>query len=230
MSASNNPGTFASIASDAAAFFTTKRRDEADETSQFVSLTGDVPEWLREMVYRAHGDMLPDDYRYAMVDSALDLIATLDDDVTETTLDEIGSEFADNEVSVYNRDRLDWLSSSLTRAAFVDEAAEEGLIAPDADTFTRIGVGWYTEAEQVWSTVVQCLVERAEEIENRHYVTETIDGMTWRVRLATFEEMSDPDEETLPLSESLDHGREVAERLGSDFVGFVDVEEVRIHD
>ena len=142
----------------AGAFTTTKRGDET-----IVTLRDEYRDtWAQSLVFEAHGSMLPDDWRYACIASAAEAIAECAD---ESEAEDRRGEWADSEVDVYNGARLEWLSSHLSRAGYCDEAAAE--FGPsEADTFERIGLGQYFEAEEVFGLVLAGIVARAEELED----------------------------------------------------------------
>ncbi len=106
--------------------FTTRKRDDGD---QFTTLDNDAPDWMTDVVREAHGDMLPDDWRYKMISECADALAERD----PSDWQEEDFEICDGLVDVYHSELLDWLSSHNGRSAFIDEAREEGLIADDAD-------------------------------------------------------------------------------------------------
>lgn len=137
--------TVQDAATEAAKWFGTRRRDDGE---QYVTLRDAAPEWVRELVYAAHGEMLPDDWRYATIDAAVQYIA-------ETDEPDAG-EFADTAVDTYNADRLKWLASSLERAGYCDQAADElGLTA--GSIMERIGWGQYEEACEVFNLTLSAL-------------------------------------------------------------------------
>ena len=53
------------LAREAYGYFITKKR--ADDTS-YICTKDETPDWVREMVFEAHGDKLPDDYVYDWID------------------------------------------------------------------------------------------------------------------------------------------------------------------
>ena len=116
--------TLQQLAREAAACFTTEQRPEGDS---FVGLLDGSPDWVSELVRDAHGDMLPDHWRYASIESALDWIADANDPVDEQY------EWADGNMDVYNRGRLAWLASYASRPSYCDDATSEmGRLRPTA--------------------------------------------------------------------------------------------------
>lgn len=134
------------------AFTTTQRGDET-----ITVLKDDRPEWVYDLVYGAHGEFGPDDWRYAAIRSALGEIHDTGGD-----LDELGSQWADNYVDVYTGARLQWLASNLNRAGYCDEAVDEGLIGQEATIVERVGVGQYMEAREIWASVQSSLEDELE--------------------------------------------------------------------
>lgn len=134
-------------------------RRARDNGEKFYTLRDGSPQWMTDAVHAAHGDMLPDDWRYEAIALAADTLAQAEDD----DLDDLGHEWADGAVDTYNADRLRWVASNLNRPYYVDDAREEGLIEPGADLLTQLGVGQYQELREVWSLLVEHLTEMAEE-------------------------------------------------------------------
>lgn len=135
------------LAVTAAGSFTTGKRDNGDV---YTKTTADAPDWVTGLVREAHGDMLPDDWKYACIASACEWLAE-NDDWDET------HEWADGEVDVYNSDRATWLSSSVYRAGYVDEGTAE-LGSSDQGVHGDIGIGQYYEAMEIMASVQGFLV------------------------------------------------------------------------
>lgn len=119
----------------------------------------DAPDWVRDLVYAAHGDFGPDDYRYEAIRSAAGFLH----DNPSTDPDDAASEFADDQVDVYNAKRYAWLASNLNRAEYVDEATEE--FGPAENVTDAIGRGQYLELQEVYNSVLQSLRDLQEEEE-----------------------------------------------------------------
>ncbi len=146
--------TFATLAAEAAAFFETRQRDDG---AAFITTRGDSPVWLDDLVRDAHGDFLPDDWRYSAIRDALDFIAEREPDDDDDAQD-LAGEFADETVDTYTGARLAWLASNLRRIAYVDDAREK--YGADGGIAEQIGMGQYAEAYDVYSSVVSSLATR----------------------------------------------------------------------
>jgi hypothetical protein len=131
------------LAETAGEYFTLRRR--GDET--FTTLRDDAPDWVRDIVYRAHGGMLPDSWRYDRIRDAFRAIADGLEDA---------SEFAADAVDVYADERLRWLASNLNRPAYCDEAGRE--FGSPGDILELIGFGQYLEAAEVFGLVLDGLL------------------------------------------------------------------------
>ncbi len=72
----------AALAKTAAQCFNTSERDNGDT---FYTLDNTSPEWVRDLVYKAHADFGPDDYRYEWAYRACVAIAEADEDISPRT-------------------------------------------------------------------------------------------------------------------------------------------------
>ena len=128
----------------------------------FFKLIDGAPEWMQEAMHDAHGDMMPDDMRYSMIRKIAEAIAELDDDAD---FDDERGDIVDAVPSCYHDARFAWLASHNSRADYCDEAQAEGIVAADARLSDRIAAGWYQEADEIYSALVQAIETQAEELE-----------------------------------------------------------------
>ena len=160
--------TISELASEAHGWFTTTTR--ADETIDV--LRDGAPTWIYNLVFAAHesGEIMPDDWRYASIRSALAEISDSDADDRDD-LDDLAGEWADSNVDVYTGARIAWLGSRMSRTAYVDEAVDE-LGGEGLDTVERIGLwqyvveriglGQYVESREVFELVANALEDERE--------------------------------------------------------------------
>lgn len=154
--------TIAELATTAYNCFERFQRDGSDEV---LWRTKDgAPEWVTDLVHEAHGTMLPDDWRYDTIHSALSHISDTDAK-DESDLADEDHAFCDANVDTYNGARTQWLASHLERAGYCDEAASEFGYDPDSGIFNLIGLGQYQESAEVWRSVVESLSEHRDAIE-----------------------------------------------------------------
>lgn len=149
--------TIQDLAREAAGYFETAKREDVDDErdATYVRTRDDAPEWITDLVRAAHddGDILPDDWRYERIRSALDHLAEMDHDP-----DDFPGEWADDQVDDYTSDALAWLGSHSVRIGYTDQARED---LGDFDSITgQIGAGQYIEAREIWYQVVRFLSER----------------------------------------------------------------------
>ena len=147
------------LARDMSAAFEGRVRDSGES---FRVLRDGSPQWMTDVAMAAHGDMLPDDWRYSAIEDAAGWIAGADG---SADLDDEAHAFADANVDVYNADRTAWLSSHLDRAGYVDEAREE-YDATDDGIMADIGRGQYVELLEVYTSVLSELRAIADEDED----------------------------------------------------------------
>lgn len=109
-------------------------------------------EELTDLIHAAHGDMLPDDWKYQFIEEALDAIAEDGED-------------ADMEPSTYYGALGAWLGSHAERFGYCDEARQEWG-GDFRDTAHLLALGMYAEQREVLASVLaslEALVEAAEE-------------------------------------------------------------------
>jgi len=125
---------------------------ESGET--FLRLRPGSPGWMRDAVQAAHGDMMPEDWRYDFIRRAAWGIADADD------LDD-SFEWADSAVDVYNSALCRWLASHSSRPGYCDEAREE--LGEARDIMNIIQWGQMAELREVWDLIVSALRDIAED-------------------------------------------------------------------
>ena len=153
------PATLQDLAREALSWFTTTKRGEGEEAETIVVTRDGRPDWLETIIYDAHGDLFPDDWRYAAIMSAVEFISESDDDP-----DDGAGEWADGEVDIYTHSRLKWLGSNLSRPSYCDEARDE-MGGEGLDIVELVGWGQYREASEVFGLVLQGLRDRLDEID-----------------------------------------------------------------
>ena len=133
------------LAAQLDSWLTTKPR--GDETIH--TMKEGHPEWVKECVYNAHDGMTPDDWKFKFIAEAASGLAA-------------DGEGWEPEPDVYNGELLAWLSSNLTRAAFCDQAEEDGLVG--SNMMECIGLGQYAEMREVRDAIVAYFEENEDEL------------------------------------------------------------------
>lgn len=147
--------TIQARAAEALGWFETRRRGCTEDGEEYVTLRDERPEWVQELVRTAHGDILPDDWRYATIREALEMITDADADDRDA-LDDAAGDFADN-VDVYTSDLLAWVSSGGGRVGYCDEAIDEYGFAENL--WQILSRGQYVERLEVFELVLTALRE-----------------------------------------------------------------------
>ncbi len=106
-----------------------------------------APSDLEELIQNAHGDFLPDDFRYETIYSALLAFWDCNSDLDEVNL----------EADIYNHDLINWLSSSLKRINYCDGAQLEFGIEK-VDVITLISYGQQIEKDEIVALVRESLI------------------------------------------------------------------------
>ena len=94
-------------------FLVTKTRSNGDS---FVCFRDDKPDWMQALAREAHGDQMPNDFRYEFIESALTALANHSD------LDDARDSL---ESDIYTSELTAWLHSRNDRTCYVDEAISE---------------------------------------------------------------------------------------------------------
>ncbi len=139
------------LAQEAQAQLETRTRDDG---SRYICTKDGAPDWLTELIHKAHGDRLPDDYCYQFISDAIDAIA-----------EEIGDEPADSlncvEADMYTTDLTAWLHSRCDRVYYLTEAQEE--FGPIGDGFQLLATAQRTERDEIGGSVLASLEALADE-------------------------------------------------------------------
>ena len=140
------------LAREALGWFITDTRDSGEK---FVKTKYGRPDWLGNLIFTAHGDMLPDDYRYKFIEDALIMIADQDED-TDLDCPEI-------EADTYTSDLTKWLHSRNDRVYYLTEALEKYEIK---NGFWALQESQLCEREEVYFSVLNSLRELCKDQED----------------------------------------------------------------
>lgn len=113
-----------------------------------------APEWVEEICYKAHDDLMPDDWRYWMIHRLAEAISEYVEQHGDWPDPDELNDIVDTAMPVYYGEQADWLASNGIRATYCDEAEDEGRIPDDASIMDRIAAGFYYEFEHVAYIVV----------------------------------------------------------------------------
>ena len=124
------------------------------DTRPYWKAKENAPDWLREMSFVAHDDMMPDDWKYEFIVAALDALESNDGDLDEA-MDTIEPDLMTSELT-------HWLGSNTTRLGMVDEARAE--LGGGDSILDEIAMGQLQERKQVLQFVFDFLDSRADEL------------------------------------------------------------------
>jgi hypothetical protein len=133
------------LAREALEWFETGTRNNGEE---FVKTKEGRPDWLENLIFTAHGNMMPDDYRYKFIEDALQYISDQDEDA-DLDRPEI-------EADTYTSDLTKWLNSRNDRVYYLSEALEE---YGTNDGFQALYLAQLCERGEVYDSVLSSLRE-----------------------------------------------------------------------
>lgn len=108
--------------------------------------------WQKDIIHKAHGESLPDDYIYQFINATL---SQLIDSNVET--EEQAHEVIDGlEPDVYTSDLTKWLNSSNNRVYYLTEALSD---YGSKDGFTALRIAQQLEKQEVGHLVVDGIVD-----------------------------------------------------------------------
>jgi hypothetical protein len=130
-------------------------QDKRSDGEEFWKLRDGRPQWMQDLMRECHGDMMPDDFRYAMIRDVMAEMSEADD------LDDLMFE-----PDVYTSNLTAWLASHLGRVAYVNEALEQyGEQGAMKYIDQVIGMGQVMELEEIAGAARRFLEARIEEAE-----------------------------------------------------------------
>jgi hypothetical protein len=95
--------------------------EERADGSRFLALPSSAPDWMREAIYSAHEEELPNDWRYELaLRSALALKEEQESDPYE-----LASQVAEELSTVCTGELLAWYAETPSRLSYADDAREE---------------------------------------------------------------------------------------------------------
>lgn len=110
------------------------------------------PQWMKDLCREAHGDMMPDDWRYEFIVEALGALS--DHRNYDNARESI-------EPDVYTHDLRKWFASRLDRSSYVDQYREE--FGGEGDTDAMIAGGQLVEKWEVFDAVFSAIEKLCED-------------------------------------------------------------------
>lgn len=142
--------TINELAEESLEWFVTDTRDDGEK---FTKTKDGRPKWLTDLIFTAHGDMMPDDHRYKFIEEALELIADQDADI----------DCPEIEADIYTSDLTKWLNSRNDRVYYLSEALENSDIT---DGFQLLMMAQSIEREEIYYSVLNSLRELCKDQED----------------------------------------------------------------
>jgi len=133
-----------------------EKRKRADR-KEYYCLKDDAPSWMVDVIHKAHGDRLPNDSIYEVVN---EVAAELADSNPDTDLDELREVIAEIEPDVYTSDLTSWLNETPYNVYYLDEALKEGI----KDGFDLLSRAQYLFKQEVANALLEALAQLVEEV------------------------------------------------------------------
>jgi hypothetical protein len=144
----NSPCTIQTLAAEMSEAFETPVRPTNGE--KFRKLKDNAPTWMTTVCRKAHddGNILADDWRYVLIEQAVDALAAYDDaDDARSSL----------EPDIYISDLTAWLDSLSSRVEYLSEALTE--YGSFRDGWRLLAAAQMIEKEEVFQQVLEALAE-----------------------------------------------------------------------
>jgi hypothetical protein len=109
----------------------------------------------QEFYHHAHGDLLPDDYRYTMI---YDIINSLNNTDNLENYDDLSE--LEQLIPTYTSDLLNWIASNNTRHTYVDDFREE--FGPQSTIIKEISGGYLMELQETYNLITNYLDENCD--------------------------------------------------------------------
>ncbi len=147
----NSNSTVHSLAVKLSEAFQTQKRNDGHE---FVSLKDGSPAWMTGVVRSVHGDKLPDDTVYALIERCADALTDANEDADPYEV------IAEIESDIYTHDLTAWLHARVDHVYYLTEVLEEGTGMTDG--FQLLTAAQKKQIDEVGYALVSAL-ENAEQ-------------------------------------------------------------------
>lgn len=134
-----------------ATYFVSKTRDNGTE---FVYLSEEAPQTLRDAVKEAHEDVLPNDWVYGTFADLLQKISEYNCETVDEIDDEYRHEIVDGCVDIYTHDLTAWLHEN--QALSYLEDACEGFVKEDG-AWQLLARAQYLAIDEIMRNVIESL-------------------------------------------------------------------------
>jgi hypothetical protein len=129
--------------------------DTRSDGSQFLRLADGSPNWMRDAVWAAHDEELPNDWRYGLALAAAEAWA----DQPEADPSRLAIEVAESIATAYTSEILNWYAELSGRIAYADEARDTYGIDSADDIVGALQLGQHLAAERGAMALFEALEE-----------------------------------------------------------------------
>lgn len=132
------------------AMFELKKRND----DSIIVFKDNASDNLKDSVFKAHADRLPDDWIFDIYHSILSTLMDYDIETIDD-IEEFRSEIVDGLVSVYTYDLTKWLNTSNYNVYYITEALED--YGPFDDGFKLLAMAQYIAIDEIFNEVINLL-------------------------------------------------------------------------
>ncbi|MEP6828204.1 MAG: hypothetical protein ABJA10_09020 [Aestuariivirga sp.] len=132
-------------------------QDTRTNGDKFWKLGDNQDGWMKDVIMEAHGDFMPDDWRYCIIRDCLSTLSEADENDDADALRDQVSEWADADTDVYNSALTNWLASNLNRGSYVDDAVSDFGYPADRGLYGALAIGQLREREEVYQYLINSL-------------------------------------------------------------------------
>lgn len=122
-------------------------------------LEDNAPDWMTEVIHTAHGETLPDDTIYRMVEQVADHLGYADEDSDNDDLRDLLLEI---EPDIYTSQLTAWLHARPDHSYYLGQVQEE--IGPIEDGFQLLAAAQQNQIQEIGYSMIETLEETREEI------------------------------------------------------------------
>lgn len=141
------------LATQLDAAFDHRTRDNGDA---FVCLKDDSPEWMTTIIRTAHGDKLPNDTVYAIIECCADAIASYGVEGKYAAQDAI----TEIEPNAYTHELTGWLNARVDHVYYLTQALQE---CEPKDGFQALAIAQQLQIREIGDALVSALTTLADE-------------------------------------------------------------------
>ena len=147
--------TVSELLNELAGNLETRTRNSGEK---FVCLKDNSPDWMTDVMHKAHGDRMPDDDVYSRIYDIVNHMSTGYDDIK--TIDDAKEALMEIEPDIYTSELTAWLNSRNDNVYYLTEALEE---SGTKDGFQLLSYAQHLYIIEIGENLLSAISELADE-------------------------------------------------------------------